>query len=65
MTDKHYAKRVAQSVVEMAAQEFGEAPPIERVMAIVEGHLGTDARPKKREEFAAWIFENDREALRP
>ena len=65
MTDPHYAKRVAQSLREMVVEEFGSAPPIERVMAIVEGHLDTDERPKKREEFAAWIFENDREALKP
>jgi hypothetical protein len=65
MTDKNYEKRVARSVVEMAEAEFGQGPPYTRALAIVRQSLVQAERPKKREEFAAWVFENNREALRP
>ena len=64
MAGEKYVKRVAQSVCEIAQAELGARPPLTRVLAIVREHLADDGRPGKREEFAAWLFEREREALR-
>jgi hypothetical protein len=64
VTDKRYEKRVARAVQEMAEQELGSRPPYPRVLAIVRQHYADPSRPGKREEFAAWVFEQEREALR-
>jgi hypothetical protein len=64
MPGEKYVKRVAQSVCDMAQAELGSRPPLTRVLAIVREHLGDDGRPGKREEFAAWLFDREREALK-
>jgi hypothetical protein len=65
VADSKYDKRVTRAVMDMAEQELGGRPPYPRVLAIVRGYMDAPGRPHKREEFAAWVFEREREALRP
>lgn len=64
MTDKNYDKRVARSLQDIAARELRRRPTFELAMRLVQKHRADPARPKKREEYAAWLFEKEKRTLR-
>ena len=64
MTDRNYDKRVARSLVDIAERELGKRPKIDLALRLVQKHRADPGRPKKREEYAAWLFEKERRILR-
>ena len=65
MTVKNTSKTIARAVQDICEREHGKSPPYTLVLGIVQRRLGASngLAGKTREEYAALVFETEKEAL--